>query len=448
MQNLPLSVVILAAGMGTRMKSDLPKVMHTLAGQPMIAILIERLRAEMSPSPEKIIVVSGPEMEGLRALASAYGCDNVIQQERRGTGDAVKAALPALEGFKGNVLILLGDEPLVPIDVLAHMAAHDSPSVMAIIPPDPTGLGRVVMDEDGQLEEIVEERDCTEDQREIIVCNGGNFCVPSVKLAEWVNKIDTNNAQGEYYLTDMPKIAAEDGIGFDVFTVPIDHVWGVNDRLQLAEHERIFMDMLRDAHMLNGVRMIDPQSVYFHYDTKIAAGVLIEPSVFFGADVRVEDGVHIKAFSHIEGAHIGKNTTIGPFARLRPGSEIGEDVRVGNFVEIKKSKIGKGAKINHLAYVGDCLMGEDVNFSAGAITVNFDGFSKHETVIGKNVMIGSNVNLVAPLKIDDGAFVAAGSTITEDVPADALSIAREKGSIYKGWAHKFRDQKGKKDSAS
>ncbi|MCK5923555.1 MAG: bifunctional UDP-N-acetylglucosamine diphosphorylase/glucosamine-1-phosphate N-acetyltransferase GlmU, partial [Methylococcales bacterium] len=239
----------------------------------------------------------------------------------------------------------------------------------------------------------------------------------------------------------MPKLALDDGLSFDVFTISIDHVWGINDRLQLAEHESVFQDILRDAHLMNGVNMIDPKTVYFQYDTKIASGVIIEPSVFFGPGVQIKDNVHIKAFSHIEGTTIGENTTVGPFARLRPGSNIGKNVRIGNFVEVKKSEIGEGSKINHLSYVGDCIMGEDVNFSAGAITVNYDGFDKHLTKIGKNVMVGCNVNLVAPVSIDDGAFVAAGSTINKDVPADSLSIARDKGSVHEGWAARFRAKK-------
>lgn len=438
MSAMPLAIVILAAGKGKRMQSDLPKVMHELAGKPMISILIDQVE---QLQPDRIIVVTAPAMENLRNLVKPH--QSVIQTEQNGTGDAVKAALPALAGFKGNVLILLGDEPLVPMEVLKVMAAHDGPSVMAIIPPDPSGLGRMIMDEDGQLIEIIEDKDCDTEQKEILVCNAGNFCVPSSKLGEWLAGIGNDNAQGEYYLTDMPAMAAQDGVPFDVFTVPIDHVWGVNDRRQLAEHEVIFRQMLRDIHIMNGVRMVDPETVYFHHDTVVAPGVLIEPSVFFGGGVRVADGVHIKAFSHIEGAHIGKNTTVGPFARLRPGSTVGENVRIGNFVEVKQSSIGNGSKINHLSYVGDCTMGEDVNFSAGAITVNYDGFNKHKTVIGKNVMVGCNVNLVAPLSIDDGAFVAAGSTINEDVPADSLSIARERGAIYKGWATKFREGKSK-----
>lgn len=439
MSTIPFAVVILAAGKGTRMKSDLPKVMHPLGGTPMIRILLDQVE---QLKPEKIIVVTASDMDALRDMVKPHIA--VIQKEQNGTADAVKAALPELKGFKGNVLILMGDEPLVPMEVIGEMAAHDSPSVMAIIPDDPSGLGRMITDEDGQLVAIIEDKDCSQDQREILVCNAGNYCVPAVKLEEWIGKIGNDNAQGEYYLTDMPKFSLEDGVMFDVFTVPIDHVWGINDRKQLLEHERVFQDILRDAHIMNGVHMIDPDTVYFQYDTKIAEGVIVEPSVFFGPGVRIEDGAHIKAFSHIEGTHIGKNSTIGPFARLRPDTKIGEDVRIGNFVEVKKSDIGNGSKISHLSYVGDTVMMENVNFSAGAITVNYDGFNKHKTHIGKDVMVGCNVNLVAPLTIDDGAFVAAGSTINTDVPADALSIARDKGAIHQGWAARFREKKGKK----
>lgn len=433
-----LAIVILAAGKGTRMKSDLPKVMHPLAGKPMISILIDQVQ---TLNPEKIIVVSAPDQQELRDLVTPH--ETVIQENQNGTGDAAAAALPALENFDGNVLILLGDEPFVPLNVLEEMAAMNTPSVMAIMPDDPSGLGRMVTDNEGFLERIVEDKDCNDEQREIVLCNAGNFCVPARDLKRWLPQIKNNNAQGEYYLTDLPEIAGPDGHRFSVMAIPIDHSWGINDRAQLAEHEKIMQDMLRQKFLNDGVSMIDPNSVYFHFDTEIESGITIEPNVFFGANVKVEQGVHIKAFCHIEGATIGKNTSIGPFARLRPGAKIGEDVRIGNFVEIKKSEIGDQSKISHLSYVGDAVMGKDVNFGCGAITVNYDGFDKFETKIGDNVMIGSNANLIAPVKIEDGAFVAAGSTITEDVEADALSIARAKPEKRQGWAKDFRNKKKK-----
>lgn len=431
-----LAIIILAAGKGTRMKSDLPKVMHTLAGQPMISLLIQQVE---TLNPDKIIVVTAPDQHALRDLVKPH--ESVIQAKQLGTGDAVKAALPALKKFEGNVLILLGDEPFVPMNVLEEMAQHDTPCVMAIIPDSPYGLGRIVTDKRGALESIVEERDCSDDEREILVCNSGNFCIPASGLRTWLSKLENNNSQKEFYLTDVPKIAAKEGHKFDVFTIPIDHVWGINDRAQLAEHEAIYQKMLREKFMREGVILLDPTSVYFHHDTEIAPDVLIEPHVFFGPGVRVESGVHIKAFSHLEGAYIGKDSSLGPFARLRPGAEIGQDVKIGNFVEIKKSIIGDGSKISHLAYVGDTTMGKDVNFSCGAITVNYDGFDKFETHIGDGAMVGSNVSLVAPVTVGAGAVIAAGSTITENVEADSLAVARSRGETKPGWAKNFRAKK-------
>jgi bifunctional UDP-N-acetylglucosamine pyrophosphorylase/glucosamine-1-phosphate N-acetyltransferase len=438
MSQQKLAIVILAAGKGTRMKSDLPKVMHPLAGVPIISLLIRQVE---SLSPEKIIVVTAPDQHDLRELVKP--CETVIQAQQLGTGDAVKAALPALEKFDGTVLILLGDEPFVPMNVLEEMAAHDAPSVMAIIPDNPQGLGRIVTDDYGALDAIVEERDCSEEEREILVCNSGNFCIPAGDLKRWISALKNDNAQKEFYLTDIAKIAAAEGNKLDVFTIPIDHVWGINDKLQLAEHEAIMQHMLREKFMREGVTLLDSASVYFHYDTEISAGVTIEPHVFFGQGVRIEDGVIIKAFSHIEGAHIGKDSSVGPFARLRPGAEIGADVKIGNFVEVKKSTIGDGSKISHLAYVGDTVMGKDVNFSCGAITVNYDGFDKFETVIGDGAMVGSNVSLVAPVKVGAGVIIAAGSTITDDIESDALSIARSKAETKPGWAKDFRAKKKK-----
>lgn len=438
MSKKPLAIVILAAGKGTRMKSPLPKVMHTLAGKPMISILIDEV-ARLKPA--KIIVVTAPDMKELRELVKPH--ESVIQKEQNGTGDALKAALPALKGFAGNVLVLMGDEPFTSLDLLKSMAAYNGASAMAIVPPDPTGLGRMITDGD-ILVDIVEEKDCSPEQREIFVCNAGNYCFPAEKLTRWLTKLSNRNAQGEYYLTDLPKIAAADGVETKVFAVSIDYTWGVNDRAQLAEHEHIFQSRLREKFLKDGVSMQDPATVYFHHDTKIGANVHIEPNVWFGKGVVIGDNAHIKAFSHIEGATVGKNTTVGPMARLRPGAKIGNDVRIGNFVEIKNSTIGDRSKVSHLGYVGDCIMGDETNFGCGAITVNYDGFEKYQTVIGKGAMVGSNVNLIAPVQIDDGAFIAAGSTITENVPADALSVGRSRNEIREGWAAKFRKIKAQK----
>lgn len=428
-----LAIIILAAGKGTRMKSNTPKVMHELAGKPMINWLLDTCE---SLSPDKIITVIGPDMDDLAAVVSPH--KTAIQENRNGTGGAVKCALPALEGFGGNVLILMGDEPLVDVQTLKKLIAEDGLSVQGFDTPTPHGLGRMVLNNNGTLKGIVEDADCDDDQREITLCNAGNYCVPADKLGAWIEKIGDDNAQGEFYLTDLPEIAAKDGVQTHVVQSHWAGPWGVNDRVQLAEHEKMAQNILRKNAMLAGVSMQDPDTVYLWHDTKIESGVTIEPSVFFGPKVTIEKDVHIKAFCHFEGAHVKSGATIGPFARLRPDANIGEDVRIGNFVEVKKSNIGKGSKISHLAYVGDTEMGEDVNFSCGAITVNYDGFNKHTTVIGNNAMVGSNVSLVAPITIGDGAFLAAGSTLTSDVESDALSFTRPETQTKKGWAARFR----------
>lgn len=436
MSKKPLAIVILAAGKGTRMKSDKPKVMHELAGKPMINWLIdtcERL------SPAKIITVIGPDMPELAEAVAPH--ETAIQETRDGTAGAVKAALPALDGFDGNVLILMGDEPLVAPNILEALIAADTLSVQGFDTFSPAGLGRMVLNDDGSLKQIVEDKDCDAVQKQITLCNAGNYCVPADQLAQWVNQIGNDNAQKEFYLTDLPAIAAKDGVATTVIRGNWIGPWGVNDRLQLAIHEKMLQTRLREQALLNGVTMMDADSVYFHHDTKIGEGVTIEPNVFFGPDVTIDKGVTIKAFCHIEGAYIKSGATIGPFARLRPGTNIAEDVRIGNFVEVKKSNIGKGSKINHHGYVGDAEMGEGVNFSCGAITVNYDGFDKHKTIIGDNVMVGSNVSLVAPIKIGDGAFLAAGSTLTKDVEGDALSMTRPATENKAGWAAKYRKLK-------
>lgn len=443
MSNKPLAIVILAAGKGTRMKSDQPKVMHTLAGKPMINWVLD---AAQKLSPEKIITIIGPNMPELQRAVQPH--ETVVQQEQNGTGGAVQCALPALEGFNGDVLILLGDTPLITAQTLETLVTARQKdlltglSVLGMELDNPHGYGRLILNKDGNIQSIVEEKDASDAQRKTKLVNTGAFCVEGDKLASWLEKLDNNNAQNEYYITDLPKIAAEDGALTAVaITDTPEEVQGCNSRKDLAALEATLQNRLRTEAMLSGITMIDPDSVFLHHDTKIAPGCTIQPNVFFGPEVTLEENVTIKAFSHLEGTHVKSGANIGPFARLRPGTTIEDNVGIGNFVEIKNSKIGERSKIGHLAYVGDTQMGEDVNFSAGAITVNYDGFQKHQTVIGKGVMVGSNVNLVAPVHIDDGAFVAAGSTITEDVPADALSIARDVAQIRKGWAAKYRKLK-------
>jgi len=442
-KNKDLAVIILAAGKGTRMKSDKPKVMHELAGLPMINWLlgtVEQLK------PQKIVTVCGPDMKELEAAVSQHkNAEIVIQKERNGTGGATLVAMKALKGFEGDILILLGDTPLITKQTLKNLIKTKGDAGLCVLgmePADPTGYGRLYLNSDGTLNRIIEHKDASPQQKKIRLVNTGAFCIEGSKASAWLSKITNDNAAGEIYVTDLPEIAAKEGYTTTVaLTEDPDEVTGCNSRKDLARLEILLQDRLRSKAMEQGVTMLDPSTVYLAHDTKIAKDVLIEPGVFFGPGVSVGSGTHIKAFSHIEGAKIDKAVTIGPFARIRPDSKLAEGVRIGNFVEIKKSKIGKRSKVNHLGYVGDTDMGEDVNFSAGAITVNYDGFVKHKTIIGKDVMVGSNVNLVAPLSIDDGAFIAAGSTITEDVPAGALSVERTQTTIREGWAAQYRKMK-------
>ncbi|MCC6597544.1 MAG: bifunctional UDP-N-acetylglucosamine diphosphorylase/glucosamine-1-phosphate N-acetyltransferase GlmU [Alphaproteobacteria bacterium] len=436
----PLAIVILAAGKGTRMKSALPKVMHALAGRPMINWLLDTASAL---SPQKIIVVTGPDMP---MLADAVAPNQVvIQMERNGTGGAVRCALPALTGFEGDVLVLLGDTPLLSLRTLQGLLAAKQQAGISVLGArleDPFGYGRLLMDDEHYITAIVEEKDANEAQRDIRVVNAGAFCIDGARLERWVSQIDNRNAQGEYYITDLPAIAAHEGAGTKAYiTCDGDEILGCNSRSNLAALEKTLQGRLRRALMDSGVSMLDPETVYLWHDTQIAPGCLIEPNVFFGPGVRLDPDVTVRAFSHLEGAHIESGASIGPFARLRPGTIIGAGARLGNFVEVKKSTIGAGSKINHLAYVGDCKMGADVNFSCGAITVNYDGFEKHETIIGDGVMVGSNVNLVAPLSLGAGAFIAAGSTVIEDVPADSLAIERGATRKIAGWAARHRGMK-------
>ena len=434
-----LAVVILAAGQGTRMKSSLPKVMHELAGRPMISWLLETVEAL---SPQKIIVVAGPEMESLAKAVKPYPV--VIQEKQNGTGDAVKPALPLLEDFDGQVLILMGDEPFVKEEALRNMVSSNGVSVMAVEPFASKGLGRMIVGADGTLEKIVEEKDASEAEKEITLCNAGNYCVSAAQLSGWVDKIGNENAQSEYYLTDLPKIAAQDGVKTHVVNAGFVVGWGVNTRSELAAHEHQAQNMLREHAMENGVSLKDPHSVYFNWDTKLGADVSIGQNVVFGADVEIESGATIHPFCHLEGVKIGRGAQVGPFARLRPGTVLGEDSKVGNFVEVKNAVLGQGTKAGHLSYIGDAEVGAGSNIGAGTITCNYDGFDKHQTKIGDGVFVGSNSTLVAPLSIEDGAYIAAGSTITENVPANALSIARSRTSVRDGWAEEYRKEKAKK----
>lgn len=434
----PLAIVILAAGKGTRMKSQKPKVMHEIAGRPMIGWLLE---AAESLKPEKIIVVTAPGMDDVAAASAPHQV--AIQSEQRGTGDAVKPALPFLKDFKGKVLILLGDEPFLDAGVLEEMIGWDGLSVMAVRPLSPKGLGRLIVHEDGTLDTIVEEKDASEEQKDIRLCNAGNFCIPASHLGKWLDQLKNNNKQGEYYLTDIPKIAEKDGFLTYVVESDVQWVWGINTRAELAEHERMAQVMLRNKAMENGATLVDPNTVYFSYDTEFGQDVVIEPHVVFGPKVKIADNAIIHSFSHLEGVSVGNGAQVGPYARLRPGTELKDNAKVGNFVEVKNTLIEDGAKVNHLSYIGDARVGAKANVGAGTITCNYDGFDKHKTDIGDGAFVGSNSTLVAPVSIGDGAYIGAGSVVVDDVPKDALIVARARSVLKEGWASLYRKRKKK-----
>jgi bifunctional UDP-N-acetylglucosamine pyrophosphorylase / glucosamine-1-phosphate N-acetyltransferase len=433
-----IAIVILAAGKGTRMKSAKAKVMHEIAGRPMLGWLLELAE---SLSPEKIIVVTAPGMDDVAAACAPHTV--AIQETQKGTGDAVKAALPYLKGFAGKVLVLLGDEPFLDRRALEDMLAWKGISVMAVRPLSPKGLGRLIVHDDGTLDRIVEEKDATEDQKQITLCNAGNFCIPATHLSKWLSQLQPNNAQGEYYLTDLPKIAEKDGFLTYVVETDVQWIWGINTRAELAEHERMAQVRLRERAMANGATLLDPNTIYLSFDTVIGQDVVVEPNVVFGPGVRIADNAVIHAFSHLEGVEVGAGASVGPFARLRPGTVLQEKTKVGNFVEIKNASLGAGAKINHLSYVGDADVGAASNIGAGTITCNYDGFDKHKTIIGDGVFVGSNSTLVAPVKLEDGSYVAAGSVVTHTVPKDSLIIARARSVLKEGWAALYRNRKKK-----
>lgn len=432
----PIAVIILAAGKGSRMKSSKPKVMHEIAGLPILKWLIDRVE---SLNPQKIIVVTAPDMDDVVKAAAPHSC--VIQKRQLGTGDAVKPAMDALKDFDGKVLVLLGDEPFVDIDILQEMLDADGPSVMAIEPPSNKGLGRVVTDKDFNLVEIIEEKDCDDDQKKITLSNAGNFCFNAQDLTQWLGALGNDNAQGEYYLTDIPKIAAKDGVRTKVIEAKTSMVWGINTRSELADHEIFAQMLLRERAMKNGVTMIDPDSVTLAFDTDFDEDVLVEPNVFIGKGVTIGRGVKIHAFSYIEGCEIEQGAEIGPFARIRPKSHIGEKASIGNFIEVNRSIVEAGAKAKHVSYLGDAIIGEKSNIGAGTIIANYDGFFKHTSNIGKNVFIGSNSTIISPVSIGDNAIVAAGSNVNKDIPGNAMAIGRSRQENHLGWASEYRKMK-------
>ena len=434
----PLACVILAAGQGTRMLSDKPKVMHSIAGMPMVRHVIN---ACSELWPEKIIVVVAPGMEQVCATVAPHKC--AVQESPLGTGDAVRAARNDLSDFSGDIIVLFGDTPLVTSAALEKLQIKRKETgadivVAGFVPDEPGAYGRLVLNDTGDLEAIVEAKDARPEQLKIKVCNGGIMLFSSKKLWRLIVKLNNNNAKKEFYLTDCIGLAREAGMRCVVTEASSDDVMGINNRVDLAEAERVMQQRLRREAMLGGVTLIDPDTAYLSVDTKFGKDVTIGPNVVIGSGVEIGDGVVINPFCHIEKTKIGAGAIIGPFARLRPGSVIGGEAHIGNFVEIKNSEIGKGSKVNHLSYVGDAQVGAKTNIGAGTITCNYDGFRKSKTQIGDGVFIGSNTALVAPVKVGDGAMIGAGSVITKEVPADSLGVERSHQTNLEDWAKKFR----------
>ncbi|MFA6122845.1 MAG: bifunctional UDP-N-acetylglucosamine diphosphorylase/glucosamine-1-phosphate N-acetyltransferase GlmU [Sphingomonas sp.] len=446
-----IAAVILAAGKGTRMKSDLHKVLHPIAGHPMLLHLAESVAAL---KPERTVVVTGAGREQVEAAVAPLGIVTALQAEQLGTGHAVAQAEAALAGFEGDVLVLYGDVPLVSSATMQAMVARlhatDAPAVVVLgfRPADPAAYGRIIADEAGVIAKMVEYKDASEAERAVTLCNSGLMAVRSADLFALLARIGNDNAAGEYYLPDIVMLAAADGRASAVIETSAAEVAGVNSRAELAGVELSWQNARRAQAMADGATLIAPETVWFAYDTVLGRDVVIEPNVVFGPGVTVADGVAIHAFSHIEGATIGAGAEVGPFARLRPGAVLGEHSKIGNFVEMKKAVLGAGAKASHLTYLGDAEVGAGANIGAGTITCNYDGFFKYKTVIGAGAFIGSNSALVAPVTIGAGATVGAGSVITRDVEADALALARGKQEARPGWGKRFRVAMAAKKAAA
>ncbi|QDZ10112.1 bifunctional UDP-N-acetylglucosamine diphosphorylase/glucosamine-1-phosphate N-acetyltransferase GlmU [Devosia ginsengisoli] len=418
--------IILAAGEGTRMRSTTPKVLHPVGGMPIIGHVA---RAAREAGSTQIALVTGPAHDAIRKSVSALHPDVVHFEQKvaRGTAHAASMARDLFSTAKGYVAVVYGDHPLLRginfRAVLDRLDAGLDVAILGFEPKDPSGYGRFITDGDTLLA-IREHKDATEDERRIRLCNACILAFRAEVFRDLIDKVEANNAQNEYYLGDLVELANAAGKKVGYGLAPENDVMGVNDRSQLARAEGLFQDVQREEFMKAGVTLKDPKSVWFSYDTEIAHDVTVEPNVVFGPGVKIEEGAVIHAFSHIEGAHVGRNASVGPFARLRPEANLGEGAKVGNFVEIKKAEIGKGAKVSHLTYIGDASIGAEVNVGAGVITVNYDGYNKHRTVVGDGAFIGSNASLVAPVTVGAGALVASGSVITEDVEADALALGR------------------------
>ena len=440
------AAIILAAGQGTRMKSDLPKVLHQVGGRPMLDWVVAAVKgADVS----RIVVVVGAGAPALNEhVTKTLGTGAIaVQDPPLGTGHAVRAAEPALADFDGDVVVLYGDGPLIQSkrieELFAVRAAKGGQAILAFKTQNPFGYGRIVSGGDGAVERIVEERDASEAERTITLCNSGLMSGDAKTLFALASRLKNDNAKREYYLTDVVALGRASGVATNVVVGDEAETLGVNSRAELAQAEAVFQNRARAAAMEAGVTLIDPASVFFSHDTEIEPDVIIEPNVFFGRGVKIRRGARIHAYCHFDGAEIGENAEIGPFARFRPGSKLGREVKIGNFVEVKNANMAEGAKASHLAYVGDVDVGARSNLGAGTIVCNYDGFDKYRSTIGEDAFIGSDTALVSPVTIGDRAYTATGSVITKDVPDGALGVARGRQVNLEGWADKNRAKKQK-----
>lgn len=434
--------IVLAAGEGTRMKSNMPKVLHRVAGLPLVCHVVNAVRGTGKSDVALVVGRGAEEVRG--AVEKIAGPVLAFEQkERLGTAHAVLAAREAIERGYDDLLIVFGDTPLIEAQSLLaareRLAQGADVVVIGFRPACPHGYGRLI-EEGNKLVAIVEEKEATDDQKKIGFCNGGLMAVRGRHVLALLDAVGNDNAKGEYYLTDIVAIAHGKGLNVTAIEVPVDNVIGINNRAELAEAETIWQNRKRREMMLSGVTLIAPETVFFSHDTVIEPDVVIEPNVFFGPAVHVVSGALIHSFSHLEGAQVGEKAEIGPFARLRPGADLGTKSKVGNFCEVKNAKVGKGAKINHLTYIGDAVIGASSNIGAGTITCNYDGYNKYRTVIGDHAFIGSNSSLVAPVEIGDNAYIASGSVITADVPANALAFGRARQETKEGRGKILREK--------
>jgi len=444
MPHSPLLIVILAAGKGVRMRSSLAKVLHGVGGRSMLGHV---LATANEAGASKIALVVAPGQDKVRAEAAKAAPDVAIfeQTTQAGTADAVLAAAPAIAAHQGDTIVMFADTPLIRPqtlrDMIAVLDAGAAVSVLGFEPDDPTGYGRVLRDDSGAVTAIREQKDATEAERAVRLCNAGAMAFRVPQLLDLLQAIDNKNAASEFYLTDAVGLARQRGLPVRVAVGSVEDAMGVNSRVQLAEAEAVFQQRARIRAMEAGATLVAPETVWFSFDTRLGQDVTIEPNVVFGPGVTVEDEVTILANCHITGAVIRKGARVGPFTRLRPGADLGEGAHVGNFVEVKAAVLEKGAKANHLAYLGDGHIGADANIGAGTIFCNYDGFDKHRTIIGKGAFVGSNSALVAPVTIGDGAYVGSGSVITRNVEPDSLVVERAPLEVRPGWAAKYRQMK-------